>query len=67
MVTRKLQYQNGSYFSVIPRALVDSLGLKSGDIVSFGIEDNHLIIAPVTAAKQATGAASSPVKECAST
>ena len=37
MVNRTLQYANGSYFSVIPRALIDSFGLKLGDKVSIGI------------------------------
>lgn len=56
MTSRKLQYANGSYFSVIPGALVDALGLKSGDKVSFGIENKKITIAPVTAAKQETDA-----------
>lgn len=58
MVTRKLQYANGSFFSVVPSALVDALGLKRGDKISFGIETGKIIVTPVTACKQETGAAS---------
>lgn len=60
MVTRTIQYQNGSYFTVIPKTLIDVLDIKAGSKVSFGIEKNKLIIAPVSAAKQKTDAASQP-------
>ncbi|HEX7628047.1 MAG TPA: AbrB/MazE/SpoVT family DNA-binding domain-containing protein [Candidatus Methanoperedens sp.] len=47
MVTRKIQYANGSFFSVIPGALVDALGLNPGDKISFGIEKGKILIAAV--------------------
>ncbi len=53
MVNRTIQYQNGSYFTVIPGALIDALGLNPGDKVSFGIEHKKIVIAPVTEASQA--------------
>jgi len=46
MVNRTLQYANGSYFSVIPGALIDSLRLKPGDKISFSIETGKIIVAP---------------------
>ncbi|MFZ3167357.1 MAG: AbrB/MazE/SpoVT family DNA-binding domain-containing protein [Candidatus Methanoperedens sp.] len=63
-VTRKIQYQNGSYFSTIPGAFIDAIGLKSGDKVSFGIEDRKIIITPASPPRQ-TGAIAStqPAKE----
>ncbi|VVB96419.1 Uncharacterised protein [uncultured archaeon] len=58
MVTRTLQYQNGSLFTVIPRALAEAIGLVPGEKVSFGIDKGKITIAPVAAAKHATDAAS---------
>ncbi|MCZ7393434.1 MAG: AbrB/MazE/SpoVT family DNA-binding domain-containing protein [Candidatus Methanoperedens sp.] len=56
MVNRKLQFANGSYFTVILRALIDALGLNPGDKVSFGIEDKKIVIAPATLCKDAASA-----------
>jgi len=33
-VKRKLQEQSGSYFVILPKIWIDSLGLKQGDIMS---------------------------------
>ena len=33
-VTRKLQEQSGSYFVVLPKIWVESLGLKQGDVMT---------------------------------
>ena len=33
-VKRKLQEQSGSYFVILPKMWIDSLGLKQGDIMS---------------------------------
>ena len=33
-VTRKLQEQSGSYFVVLPKIWVESLGLEQGDLMS---------------------------------
>jgi antitoxin component of MazEF toxin-antitoxin module len=38
-VTRKLQEQSGSYFVVLPKIWVDSLGLKEGDVMSVTFDD----------------------------
>lgn len=62
MVSRTLQYQNGSYIAVIPKALVDALGLNVGDKVSFRIVNEKIMIAPAETAKFETGAANDPVK-----
>jgi antitoxin component of MazEF toxin-antitoxin module len=58
MVNRKIQFQNGSFFTVIPGALIDALELRRGDKVSFSIEMGKIIVTPVTACKQELGAAS---------
>lgn len=68
MATRTIQYQNGSYFTVIPGALIDVLGIKPGDKVSFGIETGKIIIVPAeNPTKTAAGAANNrPFKESVS-
>lgn len=33
-VKRKLQEQSGSYFVILPKIWVESLGLKEGDLIS---------------------------------
>lgn len=58
MKTRTLQYQNGSFFTVLPMALIEMLGLEPGEKLSFSIEKGKIVVAPVTACKQETGAAS---------
>ncbi len=59
MVIRTIQYQNGSYFTVIPGALIDVLGIRPGDKVSFGIEKGKIMIVPAeNPTKTAAGAAS---------
>jgi len=63
MVNRTLQYQNGSFFTVVPRALIEIIGLSPGDKVSLGIENGKITIAPATAAKQVAGAANTPEVE----
>ncbi len=47
MVNRTIQYQNGSFFTIIPKAVIDIIGLKAGDKVTVGIENNKIIIVPV--------------------
>jgi len=44
MVTRKLQHQNGSFFLVIPRALVDSIGANTGDSLSINLTNQNIVI-----------------------
>ena len=48
MISRKLQYQNGSFFTVIPKPYVELLGLVPGDEVVFEYEENVLRITPAT-------------------
>ncbi len=47
MVTRKIQIQNGAFFSNIPKALIDSLGLRRGDRVNVRLVGEEIIITPV--------------------
>ncbi len=47
MVNRTIQYQNGSFFIIIPKAIIDIIGLKAGDKVTVGIENNKITIASV--------------------
>jgi len=44
MVSRKLQHQNGSFFIVIPRALVDSMGINTGDSLSINLTNQNIVI-----------------------
>jgi len=44
MVTRKLQHQNGSFFLVIPRALVDSMGATTGDSLTINLNNQNIVI-----------------------
>lgn len=64
MVNRTIQYQNGSFFTVLPRALVDVLGLRTGDKVSFSLENGKITVAPAApAAKQeAADTVSAPIE-----
>ena len=48
MISRKLQYQNGSFFTVIPKAFVELLGLVPGEEVVFEYKENVLRITPAT-------------------
>jgi AbrB family looped-hinge helix DNA binding protein len=60
MITRKVQYRNDCFLTVIPKTLAAILGLKPGDKVSFQIEDRKIVIAPVQPLKAETGAAQHP-------
>jgi len=44
MVSRKLQHLNGSFFLVIPRALVDSMGIKKGESLSINLNNQNIVI-----------------------
>lgn len=59
MKTRTLQYQNGSFFTVVPISFIEMLGMHPGEKLAFSVEKGKIIIAPVTACKQETGAATS--------
>ncbi|HWQ95774.1 MAG TPA: AbrB/MazE/SpoVT family DNA-binding domain-containing protein [Candidatus Methylomirabilis sp.] len=51
MITRKIQYRNSCFLTVIPKTFAAILGLKPGDKISFDIEDKKIIIAPVPTAQ----------------
>ncbi len=46
MITRKVQYRNDCFLTVIPKTLAAILGLKPGDKISFEIADKKIIITP---------------------
>ncbi len=46
MITRKVQYRNDCFLTVIPKTLAAILGLKPGDKISFEIADKKIIIKP---------------------
>lgn len=60
MIQRTIQYQNGSYFNVMPKALIDSLNMKVGEKVSFGIANDKIIIASVADSLKSGRDATSP-------
>lgn len=52
MITRKVQYRNECFLTVIPKTLAAILGLKPGDTINFElVEDKKIIIEPVQTAK----------------
>lgn len=60
MITRKIQFQNGSYFSVIPKTIVDMMGISPGDRIAFDIDQESIRMTPATKSTmiKATGDAS---------
>lgn len=44
MVNRKLQKQHGSFFLTIPPALIDSMGITSGDSLDIIVENGKIMI-----------------------
>ncbi|MBU4220349.1 MAG: hypothetical protein KKA10_01800 [Euryarchaeota archaeon] len=48
MITRKVQYRNKCFLTIIPKTLASILGLKLGDSINFElVEDKKIMIAPV--------------------
>jgi antitoxin component of MazEF toxin-antitoxin module len=47
-ITRKIRPLGGSLLVTIPRQLADCLGIVAGTSVSIEIENNQLIMIPVT-------------------
>ncbi len=46
MITRKVQYRNDCFLTVIPKTFAAILGLKPGDKIRFEIADKKIIITP---------------------
>lgn len=61
MITRKVQYRNECFLTVIPKTLAAILGLKPGDKVSFEIDDKKIVIAPVQTAQARTDASQTTI------
>lgn len=52
MITRKVQYKNKCFLTIIPKTLASILGLKPGDSINFElVEDKKIMIAPVQTVK----------------
>ncbi len=61
MVQRTIQEQSGSYITVLPKAIVEAVGIKPGDKISFGIDGRKIILIPVqSSCKSAEQVASDP-------
>lgn len=52
--SRKLQEQRGSYFVILPKIWVESLGLKQGDLMSVKF-NGEVKIAPIEKSEEVKG------------